>query len=152
MTIEYVFNYNIIERLFNRSHMRCIGLQRKGWSIIMSKNEFSCDCNIVHEESVKEINKIKLGEEKYIKLSDFFKVLGDNTRIKIVWALNEKELCVCDIANILNMTKSAVSHQLGTLRRANFVKYRKSGKTVYYSLADDHIKTMLESGIEHISE
>lgn len=118
----------------------------------MPKNEFSCDCNIVHQDAVDCVTGKMLENETFERLSGFFKVLGDNTRIKIAWALDEKELCVCDLANILNMTKSAVSHQLGTLRRANLVKFRKDGKSVYYSLADDHVKILLESGLEHINE
>ena len=118
----------------------------------MPKNEFICDCNAVHQEAVDSVTAEMLGKETFDKLADFFKVLGDNTRIRIVWALDQNELCVCDIANILGMTKSAVSHQLGTLRNAKLVKFRKVGKTVYYSLADDHVRIMLESGLEHISE
>lgn len=118
----------------------------------MSKNEFSCDCNIVHRDAVEAVKEKMLGDETYSRLSEFFKVIGDNTRLKIAWALDERELCVCDIANILNMTKSAVSHQLGTLRGANLVKSRREGKTVYYSLADEHVKILLESGLEHINE
>ena len=118
----------------------------------MAKSEYTCDCNIVHHEAVCAACKAKLPEGDYEKLADFFKILGDKTRTKILWALVGRELCVCDIANLLGMTKSAVSHQLGTLRGANFVKFRREGKTVYYSLADGHIRTMLDSGIEHINE
>lgn len=118
----------------------------------MAKSEYTCDCNIVHHEAVCAACREKLDEIEYEKLSDFFKILGDKTRTKILWALVGRELCVCDIANLLGMTKSAVSHQLGTLRGANFVKFRRDGKTVYYSLADGHIRTMLDSGIEHINE
>ncbi len=85
-------------------------------------------------------------------LSDFFKVFGDPTRTKILWALDGAELCVCDLGRILGMTKSAVSHQLGGLRRANLVKFRREGKNVYYSLKDEHVKAILEIGMEHIQE
>lgn len=85
-------------------------------------------------------------------LSDFFKVIGDGTRIKILWALDENEMCVCDLANLLNMTKSAVSHQLRALRDNNLVKFRKSGKEVFYSLADNHVKEIFEQGMIHIKE
>lgn len=118
----------------------------------MGKNEFVCDCNAVHQDAVDTVAAKMPDEGCFTRLSDFFKVLGDNTRIKIVWALDEQELCVCDIANILHMTKSAVSHQLGTLRNANLVKTRRDSKTVYYALADDHVKELLEAGFEHINE
>ena len=85
-------------------------------------------------------------------LSDFFKVLGDSTRSKIIWALDEHELCVCDLAVLLGMTKSAISHQLRALREANLVVNRRDGKNVFYSLADDHIKQIFEKGLEHIRE
>ena len=85
-------------------------------------------------------------------LADFFKVLGDSTRARIMWALDESEMCVCDLAVLLNMTKSAISHQLRSLRQANLVKYRREGKVVFYSLADDHVKQIFEKGLEHICE
>lgn len=89
-------------------------------------------------------------EDELFDLSDFFKVLGDSTRVKIMWALDESEMCVCDLAVLLNMTKSAISHQLKLLRTANLVKYRKEGKVVFYSLSDNHVKDILEKGLEHI--
>ncbi len=85
-------------------------------------------------------------------LSDFFKVLGDSTRSKIIWALDEHEMCVCDLAVLLGMTKSAISHQLRSLREANLVINRREGKNVFYSLADDHVKQIFEKGLEHIRE
>lgn len=118
----------------------------------MSKNEFTCDCCAVHEDAVKKSKGNMLSEENFKKMSDFFKAISDPTRTRILWALDNTELCVCDICNILSMTKSAVSHQLSTLRKNNLVKYRRNGKTVYYSLADQHVKTMLDTGFEHISE
>ena len=86
------------------------------------------------------------------KLSEMFKVFGDSTRIRILWALDVSEMCVCDIANVLNMTKSAVSHQLRALREADLVKFRKSGKEVLYSLSDNHVKEIFEQGLVHIQE
>jgi len=91
-------------------------------------------------------------EDELYDLSDFFKVLGDSTRAKIMWALDESEMCVCDLAVLLQMTKSAISHQLRSLRQSNLVKYRKEGKVVYYSLSDEHIKEIFEKGLEHIRE
>ncbi len=118
----------------------------------MPRNEFSCDCGVIHHDVVDAVKENMLPEETYQQISTFFKVLGDATRTKIIWALDGQELCVCDLANVLNMTKSAVSHQLGSLRRARLVKCRREGKTVYYSLDDDHVRLMFEAGLEHIHE
>jgi ArsR family transcriptional regulator len=95
----------------------------------------------------------KMPDENVLSdLSDFFKILGDSTRSKIVCALDAGEMCVCDLAALLNMTKSAISHQLRSLRDANLVKNRREGKVVFYSLADDHVKEIFEKGLEHIRE
>jgi ArsR family transcriptional regulator len=119
----------------------------------MSANEeLVCDCEVIHADIVNEVNKRMPHEEDIYDLSDFFKVLGDSTRMRIIWALDESEMCVCDIAVLLNMTKSAISHQLRALRNANLVKFRKEGKTVFYSLKDKHIKDIYEIGMEHIKE
>lgn len=118
----------------------------------MAKNTFSCDCHAVHHDAVQAVTERMLSEADFSQVTTFFKVLGDPTRLRIIWALEQHELCVCDIANILNMTKSAVSHQLSTLRNAKLVKYRRAGKTVYYSLADDHVRQMLDAGLEHRHE
>lgn len=116
----------------------------------MSKNEFICDCNIIHQDAVDEVNKDMPEENKFNNLADLFKLIGDTTRCRILFALDEREMCVCDIANVLSMTKSAVSHQLATLRRSGIVRCRKSGKEVYYTLDDDHIVKLFEIGLEHI--
>ncbi len=118
----------------------------------MSKNEFTCDCNSIHHETVSSLIKILPSSDVFENVSLFFKALGDTTRIRIIWALEKEELCVCDLANILSMSKSAVSHQLSTLRKAKLVKYRRDGKTVYYSLMDSHVKNMFISGFAHIHE
>ena len=118
----------------------------------MPKNEFSCDCNVIHHDIVHNLIKQLPDHQVFDQVSLFFKVFGDSTRIKIIWALNQHELCVCDIANILNMTKSAVSHQLGTLRRAKLVTCRREGKTVFYKLSDEHVKQMFEAGMNHNHE
>lgn len=116
----------------------------------MAKNEFACDCNIIHEDIVKDtLNKMP-DEDTFNKLAEFFKILGDNTRTKILFALDQNEMCVCDIANVLGMTKSSISHQLGLLRRSGIVKCRKEGKEVYYMLDDHHVKELFEVGMEHI--
>ncbi len=117
----------------------------------MSKNEFICDCNVIHQEIVDKTIKKMPDENTFNKLAEFFKLLGDTTRAKILWALDQNEMCVCDIANVLNMSKSSISHQLGTLRRSNIVKCRKQGKEVYYTLDDDHVKGLFELGLEHIN-
>lgn len=117
----------------------------------MSKNEFICDCNIIHEDIVKKVLNTMIQQEKINKISDFFKILGDSTRAKIIAALDQNEMCVCDIANVLQMTKSSVSHQLAILRKAKLVKYKKEGKTVYYSLSDNHVQEVFESALDHIN-
>ncbi|WP_022820060.1 ArsR/SmtB family transcription factor [Fusobacterium russii] len=116
------------------------------------KNTKICDCDIVHEDVIKKVKSKMPEDETLSDLSDFFKVIGDGTRIRILWALDESEMCVCDLANVLNMTKSAISHQLRSLREANLVKFRKSGKEVFYSLADNHVKEIFEQGLIHIKE
>lgn len=118
----------------------------------MIKNEAICDCEVIHGDLVNEVKKKMPDEDELYDLSDFFKVLGDSTRVKIMWALDESEMCVCDLAVLLNMTKSAISHQLHSLKQANLVKYRKEGKVVFYSLTDDHVKAIFEKGLEHIRE
>lgn len=116
----------------------------------MLKNKFICDCNIIHKELVEDTLN-KMCDEKILnKLSEFFKILGDKTRVKILFALDKHELCVCDIANILNMSKSSISHQLSTLRKNGIVKCKKKGKEVFYMLDDEHVKEVYEIGIEHI--
>lgn len=118
----------------------------------MNKKDIVCDCGVIHSESVEEVRKQMPREEQLYELADFFKVLGDSTRVKIMWALDMHELCVCDLAVLLNMTKSAISHQLRALREARLVKFRKDGKVVYYSLADHHVKQVFEMGYQHINE
>ena len=118
----------------------------------MSNEELICDCEVIHEDIVNKVKRRMPQDEDIYDLSDFFKVLGDSTRMKIIWALDESEMCVCDIAVLLNMTKSAISHQLRSLRNANLVKFRKEGKTVYYSLKDEHVRDIYEIGMEHIKE
>lgn len=116
------------------------------------KNNLTCDCEVIHEEFVQKARGAMVEESTVAELAAFFKVFADETRIKILQALNTCELCVCDIAIVLNMTKSAVSHQLRFLREVNLVKARRDGKNVFYSLADDHVHTILSQGLEHISE
>lgn len=118
----------------------------------MAKNEYSCSCNIIDTDVLNKVKKNFDSEFNLDKMIAFFKTLGDGTRLKILWALDIHELCVCELCEILNMNKSAVSHQLGYLRKASLVKFRKEGKTVYYSLNDYHVKEIFEMAMEHINE
>ena len=119
---------------------------------IMGKSELLCDCDVIHEDVVSEVRSKMLDEEILLLMADFYKALSDSTRIKIIDVLDEGELCVCDISVLLNMTKSAVSHQLKNLKELNLIKARKQGKEVYYSLADNHVKEVFEISKEHILE
>ena len=114
--------------------------------------EYTCECEAVHGDKVQEAASKMPDNEETIALADFFKVFGDTTRVKIIWALDNFDLCVCDIANLLGMTKSAVSHQLAILRRARLVTCKKVGKEAYYSLADGHVRRIIEAGKEHVEE
>ena len=116
----------------------------------MARNEFICDCSVIHQDAVDETIKNMPDADIFNKLAEFFKILGDTTRAKILFALDQNEMCVCDIANVLGMSKSSISHQLGTLRRSGIVKCRKSGKEVFYMLDDNHVKEVFEIGVEHI--
>ena len=111
-----------------------------------------CDCDVIHQEVVDKVRKAMPIDEEFYDLSDLYKMFSDGTRVKILWALNCSEMCVCDLAVLLNMTKSAISHQLKSLRMANLVKSDRHGKVVFYSLADDHVKDIFEKGFEHIRE
>lgn len=116
----------------------------------MSINEFMCDCNIIHQDVVESTLKKMPKQSLFDNLAEFFKIIGDPTRTKILFALDQNEMCVCDIANVLGMTKSSISHQLATLKKSGIVKSRRDGKEVYYTLDDEHIKQVFEVGIEHI--
>ena len=111
-----------------------------------------CDCEVIHKDKVAVVKETILDGDTLLTLADFFKILSDSTRVKIVSILEANELCVCDICNVLNMTKSAVSHQLKNLREMNLVKCRKVGKEVWYALADDHVKKVFDVALEHIRE
>ena len=109
-----------------------------------------CDCEVIHQPVVEATRKKMQEETDYQHLAALFKMFGDGTRVKILHALEQNELCVCDLASLLGMTKSAVSHQLKALRLSNLVKFRRDGQVVYYSLADDHVKYILDIGFDHI--
>ena len=114
--------------------------------------ECKCECNAIHQEVVKEVREKMPDEETLYDLAELFKVFGDTTRVRILCALFESEMCVCDISILLGMTQSSISHQLRVLKSAKLVKNRKEGKVVYYSLNDDHIKRIFEQGLEHVNE
>ena len=111
----------------------------------------TCDCNVIHQDKVDMVMSKMPSDRLAYKAADFFKIIGDKTRMKILLALFESELCVCDIAVLLDMNQSAISHQLRVLKQAELVKYRKDGRVVYYSLDDDHVKNILDQGLVHIS-
>ena len=117
----------------------------------MSKNEYICDCNIIHKDVVENTLKEMHDIDLLNKISDFFKILGDPTRAKILYALDKNEMCVCDIANVLGMTKSSISHQLSTLKNNGIVKCKRIGKEVFYALDDEHVQEVFEVAIEHIN-
>jgi len=124
------------------------------WRNFMEKDTkmVYCDCETIHEDILNEVRE-NMPEDGYLyELADLFKIFADSTRVKILWALEQSEMCVCDMAVLLGMTKSAISHQLRTLKQTNLVKFRKDGKNVFYSLKDDHVKKILEMGMEHIHE
>ena len=118
----------------------------------MDRDAPICECDEIHADAVSAHKEKMPDEERLYELADFFKIFGDSTRISILFAIDEGEMCVCDIAEILGMTKSAVSHQLKILRRAKLVRYRRCGKNVYYSLSDDHVRDIINKALEHIKE
>ena len=111
-----------------------------------------CDINCIHEEAVADVRKIMIDETVAASLAELFKALGDPTRVKILFALMTRELCVCDLAAVIGASDSAVSHQLRVLRTLKLIKFRRDGKILYYSLADDHIEKLFAQGLEHITE
>lgn len=111
-----------------------------------------CDFIHAHEELVERVRKKLPGEDTLYDLTELFRIFGDSTRIRILYVLFESEMCVCDIAALLGLTQSAVSHQLRALKNARLVKSRREGKTVFYALADEHVKTIIDQGLEHVSE
>lgn len=116
------------------------------------KEIMCCDEREVHEEFLKMIHEKMPDEKELYDLAELFKVFGDSTRIRILFVLFEAEVCVCDLAEALNMTQSAISHQLKILKQSKLVKSRREGKSIFYSLADDHVRTIIAQGQEHIEE
>lgn len=115
-------------------------------------NDEKCEVTLIHEDNVKKaINELP-DDELIADLSDMFKIFGDQTRVKILMALESGELCVCDIAAVMNMSQSAISHQLRVLKQSNIVKTRREGKVVYYSISDDHVKEIFNMAMVHVQE
>lgn len=118
----------------------------------MKEEKMTCDCLEIHEDIVKELRQNMLPQEEFMNLSNVFKMFADPTRLKILSMLFQHELCVCDISTLLDMTQSAVSHQLSVLRQNRIIKSRRSGKNIYYSLDDVHIEAIYKTGLAHIEE
>lgn len=119
----------------------------------LSEKELECcESTEVHEDLLKTASEHMPDEEELYDLAELFKVFGDSTRIRILYVLFEAELCVCDIAEALQMTQPAISHQLRILKQAKLVKNRREGKSIFYSLADGHVRTIIAQGKEHIEE
>lgn len=111
-----------------------------------------CESRELHEDLLRKVRETLPPEDRILDLGELFKVFGDTTRIRILFVLFESEVCVCDLAESLSMTQSAISHQLNILKRSKLVKSRREGKSVFYSLADDHVRTIISQGMEHINE
>lgn len=111
-----------------------------------------CEESFVHQEILNRVQEALPDEDTLYDLTELFRIFGDSTRVRILYVLFESEMCVCDIAALLGMTQSAISHQLRALKNARLVKARREGKTVFYSLADDHVKTIIDQGLEHVLE
>lgn len=133
----------------NRSYVQ----MRKGSEDLQDNYTVEC-CDFIHthEDIVARVRRELPDEDQLYDLTELFRIFGDSTRIRILYVLFEAEMCVCDIAVLLGITQSAISHQLRALKNARLVKSRREGKTVFYSLADDHVKTIIDQGLEHISE
>lgn len=118
----------------------------------MKNNIPHCETVEVHDDLLRIVNEKLPDEERLYDLAELFKIFGDSTRIRILFVLFEAEVCVCDLAEALHMTDSAVSHQLNILKRNKLIKSRRSGKSVFYSLADNHVRTIISQGMEHLEE
>ena len=118
----------------------------------MNNDRLVCDCDAIHQDILDLVGKEMPERRTFDQLAALYKAFSDPTRARILWALKCHEMCVCDLAVLLNMTKSAISHQLKTLRLSNLVKPDRQGKVVYYSLADDHVTDILACGFEHVNE
>ncbi len=120
--------------------------------MIENNEKCLCETREIHEDLLREVSKKMPCDNDIFDLAELFKIFGDSTRMRILFVLFEAEVCTCDLAEILGMTSSAISHQLAILRKSKLVKCRRDGKVVFYSLADDHVRTIIEMGLEHIGE
>lgn len=118
----------------------------------MSDHAETCEFLCIHHDTVAKVREQMPSEDVLIDLSELFKVFGDSTRIRILYCLLDNEMCVCDIATLLSMTQSAISHQLSILKKSKLISSRRDGKSIFYSLADDHVHTILAKGVEHVTE
>ena len=118
----------------------------------MSNIKDLCDCRVIHEDKVTRAREASLSAEITENLCHTFKALGDSTRLKILWSLEKQEMCVCDLAAMLDVTESAVSHQLRLLRNLRLVTNRREGNILYYSLLDDHVSQLIQVALEHVQE
>ena len=120
----------------------------------MEENEFvpCCEAEHHHPELVEHVKKITPNDEILMDLAELYKVFGDSSRVRILCTLSQQELCVCDLAELLRLSQSAVSHQLRILKQAKLVKFRREGKSIIYSLADDHVRRIINQGMEHLTE
>ncbi|MDD6308095.1 MAG: metalloregulator ArsR/SmtB family transcription factor [Clostridia bacterium] len=118
----------------------------------MQEQTTCCEGNHVHKKNIAHVKSTMPPDEILYDLAELYKIFGDSTRIRILYALFETELCVCDIAALLTMTVSAISHQLRILKQAKLVRFRRVGKTVFYALADEHVRTIIGQGMEHLYE
>lgn len=114
--------------------------------------EDRCEVHYIHEDNVREVKTAMLEQETIFSLAELFKTMGDATRLKLIFALMKKELCVCDLAAVIGVSESAVSHQLRVLRNQKLVKFRRQGKVMYYTLADEHVRMLFAQGLEHVCE
>jgi len=146
-SFEQLFKYCLESSGFLKTVQRTC-YQKEG--VLQDSN--ICESDIIHEDAVNKVKSQFPPDETIFDLADFYKIFGDTTRVRILYALDKSDLCVCDISALLNMTVSAVSHQLKVLRDSNLVATRRDGKIVYYSLADDHVKEIIECGLDHIKE
>lgn len=109
-----------------------------------------CDCTVIHQDVIDKVAGQMPDKDLFMGLTELFKAFGDNTRLRIIYALSEAEMCVCDLSTLLGMTQSAISHQLRVLKNTGLLKYDKQGKIVYYSLDDEHVRSIFQQGIEHV--
>lgn len=147
LTMYEHMNIITYEQMIKRKIQK-IKIKKGGFQVAEQKSEFLA----AHEELVEQVLQNQPEDEYLYDLAELFKVFGDSTRIKILYALFESELCVSDIAQILNLNQSAVSHQLRILKDAKLVKFKRSGKSIFYSLDDDHVRTILSMGMDHVEE